>query len=380
MKNIVSISLVITLFAFLTSCEKKSQKPEEIKSIVLEPQIHDNGYDSWPTLADEFTDIEIIPLENRKECLLSDVRKMIVTDSAMIFFSRNPIEKTISFSLNGQYRNCFGNKGNAKGEYRNVQNVATSFSGDTVVMIDIPDIKLYDSDGKYLSSLPIKNTIGVEDIFLTDKGAFLGYFHRQGTGIMSFYDKSFKNKKDIIKTPVNPFGYTWGAGNLNFIQKDRNTILCLDGLTTSFYAFDINSPEDVTRYSFHLDGVLTEEEARKNMGTEEVELFTVYSFLIYNGVVRGVILKNGECYDFEFSLSGKTVELIHHKGLGYSFDCCHSGFFYKIVTAEDLLDFMDESKRYMEPIRELLGNSLSNLKGKISPTDNHYVIKMRLKE
>lgn len=377
MKNKIFIPLVIILFTLLISCDKSSHKNDEVKCIVLEPHIHYDEYESWSSLADEFTDFEIIQLDKKHDCLLSVVDKMIVTDSCMYFFNREPIQKIYSFSLNGQYRNCIGNKGHAKGEYMNIQNIAVSSSGDTIIMIDIPNVNLYDGNGKYLSTLPIKNRSGIEDVFWADNGLFLGYFHRQNTGVLSFYDKHLEKKEDIIRTSVAPIGYPFGTANSNFIQKDGDIMFCLDGLTSSFYAINLKNSKNVTKYSFKLNDILTEEKARASVDVDEV--FHLYSYQIYNGIVRGVIAKSTECYDFKFSLTGKTVELMHHKDFDYSFDCCNSGFFYKIVSAGELLDFMDKSKVYMEPIRTLLGNALSELEGKISLTDNYYVIKMRLK-
>lgn len=377
MKNILFIPFVLILFTILISCDQPSHHNDDVKRIVLEPRIHHDEYDSWSSLAEEFTDFEIIQLDKKNDCLLSVVDKMIVTDSCMYFFNGSPIQKIHSFSLKGQYRNCVGNKGHAKGEYMNIQNMAASSSGDTIIMIDIPNVYLYDGNGRYLSTLPIKNRNGIEDVFWADNGLLLGYFHRQNAGILSFYDKHLEKKEDIISTSVAPIGYSFATANRNLIQKDGDIIFCLDGLTSSFYAINIKNSKDVTKYSFKLNDILTEEKARASVNVDE--MFHLCSYQIYNGIVRGVIAKRTECYDFKFCLTGKTVELMHHKDLDYSFDCCHSGFFYKIVSAGELLDFMDKSKVYMEPIRALLGNALSELEGKVSPTDNYYVIKMRLK-
>lgn len=377
MKKVIYLPLLFVLLALFISCDKVASKHEEIKLVTLTPQFQDK-YEDMVSLSDEFTDFEIIPLENRSECLLSNVRKMIVTDSAMYFFDRGPIHQILSFSLDGKFKNRIGTRGHAKGEYQHIQNIASTYKGDTIAMMDFLNINLYNIDGKYLSSYPIKNENGPEDIFFTNNGFFLGFFHRQKEGILSFNDMYMGNKVYIVETPVNPTGYPLGIDNVQLIQQDGNQIICLDVLSSSFFVFDVNNPKKITKYTFGLDNQLTEDKARKDV--EEEDMFSITSYQIYNGVIRGIVESQNKFYDFKFGLYDKTVKLMNHRDLNYSFDCCHSGYFYKILPAGAIIDFMDMKKKYMEPTRALLGKALSKLEGNISPTDNYYIIKMRLKK
>ena len=124
--------------------------------------------------------------------------------------------------------------------------------------------------------------------------------------------------------------------------------------------------------------MLTEDVSRKPEDDDN-GIFRITSYQIYNGIVRGTVTNNIDYYDFKFNLSGTVVEFTHHKEFDFSFACNHSGFFYYLLPADALMDYMDKKKTYLNPIRELLDENLSKMEGKILNTDNFYIIKMRAK-
>ena len=141
-------------------------------------------------------------------------------------------------------------------------------------------------------------------------------------------------------------------------------------------------PGDVVKYSLGMDGILTEDIARNAANDDDLYgYFHISSYNVCNGVVRGCIERNAdsfESYDFKFSTAGGNVSLMRHADMGYLFDCCHSGYFYRIVSAGRILDYM--GRKDMDGVRNLLGDKLNELSGKVSPSDNHYVLKMRPRE
>ena len=73
------------------SCKGTNSDVSESKDILLEVDNVGEGL----LLSEEFTDVEIIPLENNPKAILSDVRKMIVTDRGMyyIFYRQDQSER-----------------------------------------------------------------------------------------------------------------------------------------------------------------------------------------------------------------------------------------------------------------------------------------------
>lgn len=373
MKTKFCIILFFSFFFFFVSCHTGSKKTNKLKSIKLEVHILEDDV----SMSEEFSDFEIIPLDNRKESLLSNIRKMIVTDQNMYFWDEGPSSQVLSFNLHGNFSRRIGREGHAKGEYLSIQDFSATSKGDTVIMVNIPDICLYNKDGKYLSSLPIKNEKGIENILITDNDIYFGYFHRQEKSVMTVFNKDTNKITEIIDTPCDPIRKTLGVDNANLLQHDGDNVICLDAINSCFYVSKKKNPSDVTKYFFELNSMLTEDMARK--GVDDNGLFRITSYQVQNGIVRGLISNDTEYYDFKFHLSSNAVELMHHKEFDYSFASSHSGFFYYLVPADVLMRYMDKSSSYHHPICELLGDAFSELEGKILHTDNYYVIKMRAK-
>lgn len=367
------ISFIWVLFAMFVSCKHTANDTPEIKCVTLDVSISNE----LPSMSKEFTDFEIIPLENKKEAILSDVRKMIVTDAGMYFWDANPMPQVFRFSPKGTFINCIGKRGHAKGEFQTIMNIAATRQGDSIAILTYPDAYLYNENGKFFSSLKIIDDKGTEDMLFTNDGIFCGYFHRQEKSLMTFYSKDMKLLANIVETSCNPFGESLGVANGHLLQQDDNNVYCLDVFSSCFYVLDKNNPKNIIKYSFGLDNMLTEEKARKEEGDK---CYRIYSYQVYKGVVRGVIEYDKGFYDFQFSISDNKVSFTNHKELDFAFDCSHNGYFYKIVSASNLLEFMDTEKIHKDAIRHLLGEALTTLNGKVSSADNYYIIKMRVKE
>lgn len=367
--------LTILCLALLSSCRKGADNATGLQEITLEPHFVE---DALP-LCDEFTTVEIIPFENKTECMLTEVKKLMVTDAGIYVFDASPSPRILSFRHDGRFKNEIGSRGHAKGEYQMVLNMGATANGDTVAVVGYPEILLYAANGRYLASLPVKDNNGVEDVLFADGRLYLGYFHRQEKCMMSLYEsRSMEHVADMIETPVDPIGASLGVDNGHLLQEDGGKVYCPDVLNSCFYVCDKSSTGDVAKYSIGLEEMLREKDVRDNADTEE-KAYRIASYQACDGVVRGVIEHGKGYYDFRFALSDKTVDIMRHNDWDYSFDCCHSGSFYTVVSASTLLDYMDKDKKYMEPVRKLLGNTLGEMEGKVSPTDNYYLIKMRLK-
>ena len=94
------------------SCKGTNSDVSESKDILLEVDNVGEGL----LLSEEFTDVEIIPLENNPKAILSDVRKMIVTDRGMYFWDNGPKPQVLFFGHDGTFRNSIGSMGHAKGD------------------------------------------------------------------------------------------------------------------------------------------------------------------------------------------------------------------------------------------------------------------------
>ena len=264
-------------------------------------------------------------------------------------------------------------------------NIASNHSGDTIAILKYPNADLFDKDGRFLSSLEIKDDKGTEDMLLTERGYYLGYFHRHEKYLMSMYSNNNVHLADFVETSTDIIRNPLIAHNGNYLQQDNNYIYCLDIFSSSIYVINKTNPDDMTKYTIDMDNILTEDIAREVADADNKihEYYHIASYQVYNGIVRGLIERNRDCYEcygFKFSISDKTITLMRHEGLDYDFICNYKGYFYKLVSAEQILSYLDSKNTYLEPQRKFLGKALNFLDGKVSLTDNYYIIKMRLKE
>ena len=71
---------------------------------------------------------------------------------------------------------------------------------------------------------------------------------------------------------------------------------------------------------------------------------------------------------------------MHHSDKSYGFDCNFKGYFYQIVPAYFMLDYIDLKKRHLESMRNLFKDKLEGFRGKVSMSDNYYIMKMKIRE
>lgn len=363
--------LVLLTSAIVSSCQQNNTRHAQM---LENKELSPNKIDTLPSISDEFTDFEIIPLQTCSEGILSDVRKMIVTDSCMIFFDISATPRVLSFNPDGTFRNRIGRLGHAREEYLQIQNIGANTVGDTIIISNYSGIKYYTGRGQYLSTIEVESGKGPEDILLSDEGLYCGYFHRQGDCLMTLCNPELRKITDFIPTKSSPFGTPLGVDNGNLIQKDDTLVYCLDVFSSSIYVTDVNT-QSVSRYSIKFDGALTEKTAKNLYYPNEYSQITC--FQAYKDVVRGMIDTSKGSYDFRFSLSSQTFDILNHCDLNYSFDCRYKDCYYKLLSPIDLLNFLNEEKRYMDPIRKLLAEPLSAIKETITEEDNLYVLKMR---
>ena len=366
------------MMILVLSCKGTNSDVSESKDILLEVDNVGEGL----LLSEKFTDVEIIPLENNPKAILSDVRKMIVTDRGMYFWDNGPKPQVLFFGHDGTFRNSIGSMGHAKGEYQMIMSIASTSSGDTVAIVKYPNADLFDGGGKFLSTFEIRDDVGTEDLLMADEGIYVGYYHRQKESIVSLHSWETDGVVDIVRTSNDPIRHPLSQDNGNSLQQDGDKVYCLDIFGSAIYSIDRTNPSDVVKYSLGMDGILTEDIARNAANDDDLDgYFHISSYNVCNGVVRGCIERNAdsfESYDFKFSTAGGNVSLMRHADMGYLFDCCHSGYFYRIVSAGRILDYM--GRKDMDGVRNLLGDKLNELSGKVSPSDNHYVLKMRPRE
>ena len=140
--------------AFSLSCHEKTDKTGEDK-LLVDIQVDEgltNKVDEL-LLSDVAQDIDIIPLETRKESVIGYVFNMAVGEDDIIL---NELNRVSRFSKHdGKFINNIGEFGTGPSDFYYCGGVGLNEDRQYVYLFTSPEIKTYDLNGKFLSTVKI---------------------------------------------------------------------------------------------------------------------------------------------------------------------------------------------------------------------------------
>lgn len=223
MKYIIIVGLFGLIVSGCISDRKKNivTKESEIeKSKVINIEIKE-GYKNEILYDSIFKHIQIIPLETNRECLITEVNKVIIYDS--LLYIQNGRNNILVFNLLGNHINTIGKKGKGPGE-----------------ILSLRDFCIY------------KNCIHILDFSCIKKYTMNGDFIKN-------FKFDFSPEENITCNPMqfevsNNFIYLWG-GTFSIKNNDKNNLFALYKLDENFDVVDRylrlthKLPENMHRFS-----------------------------------------------------------------------------------------------------------------------------------
>lgn len=387
MKLNIKIYLIICLLCGeLSSCDNhpKNQLSEDI-----EIQLEDEENRRF---SDDYYDFEIIPLETKKECMIGDATKVRVTDVGIYVYDYG--NKTIYlFNHDGSFKCKIGSIGHATSEYVNIYDLSTSINGDTIVlMTNQANLKLYDSNGKYIDSQELPTEIlgdydmGWDNVLLTHNGILVSDFHRSHQHILWLLDAKSRVLSKFIDIEDDP-NIIKASPLVTFVplQYDNNLVCYYDQLDSHFYILNLNDYNDIKSYALKSDNILTEEKARKiDLISDDYDC--VDSYVFADSMIVGGMRYKGYSSEFRFDLRDNSMKLFSYEDFTAHFVDYHKGYYYKVLHPDFLADIMkvdinDQSTPYYKIDQyNMLHKVLEPYKDKISEKDNIYLLKVKMKK
>lgn len=377
--KINAFSLFLSLF-LLFSCSENMKQFEEFKNhdIDLTASLDDTpDYSCVTRIEDEFEDFELIQLENKSEAVLGEIEKMQACDSGMyIMDSQNSL---YLFDYDGAFVSKIGAKGHSKTEYTDIVNFCANSVGDTVAIMDYNYVKFYDNNGVFLRAEPLKGTYQWQGFLYTDNGFFLSTSNRGLESVLTQYTNNFKIDTCIIESPtvnvIRDIPSSWQ----NLIQINGNKICYYDYYTSTLFVINIADMKDSKRYTFHSPNILTEDKMR-NGNTDSYDYDHLVSFVFEDSIIWGIFKYQEIWYDLKLDVNTDLCLLNHHIDMSYNFLCSHNGWYYCGFEPGDLLHIIDSKNNMYSSTRKFLENVLKPFAGKISDSDNYYILRMRKKK
>ena len=215
------------------------------------------------------TSIKCVPLETKEECLIGQVKQLLITDHHIFIVNRSP-DRVYMFDREGKFIRRIGSAGRGPAEYLNVENIDVNEKKEEIVLYDIEECRAlrFDYQGHFLSSFsnaasPYGNIIylndslfalenssnrnGIENnpkiLILNDSGNIVNTFIHQPKLI---------NKKSIIPT-------SWGFFSKNntgsyyiplgtdtiyrLSQNGKNEMICTLGIQQDMFPMDVSQAD-----------------------------------------------------------------------------------------------------------------------------------------
>ena len=320
----------------------------------------------------KYTDYELIPLDNAREALVGNFRKLVVTDSLFYIYDSNTVPKVLSFFHDGSFNCQIGEIGRKQSEYVNIDNFSVNSRGDTVVFMEYGKLKFYDNSGKFMYVKSIDDGKWWDNILYSTKGIIQASHYRGIDHLLAIYDTKTFNCKNLI--PTDSAFISSPPYSLNQIQQVGDSICFFDFFSSSFYVFDIKNLESIESFQLYSDRILNEERARKRDLSKD-DYDEVESFVFTGDRIVGHMYKKNVPYDFEIILSKGTIELYKSLDINCSFACYHNGEYYKVVSASWIMDMYEWGVLKKPEINQCVEPIISG----ISEKDNYYILKMKRK-
>lgn len=263
-------------------------------------------------LADIYSEIEFIPLENKREGMLSNVKTIDVTDDGIVVFHRTPHPAVSLFGMNGRFVRNIGSLGHARDEYQdNVVCVASSPSGDTIAVVTYEGVKVYESSGKYLWSIEQEDDF-MKNVVWTPTGyAFSTDYHGSDYALY-VADKQFKKSKGWDANNgvrISDFGYCSQT-----LKSDQSYVYYCDQFKPSIYRVSLSDGNVVKEAGLTSRHTIRMEEYDKRADEgyvkDDVPIDCVWDFIPYNGKLCGqATLQGGKRCEFVMDMDKETVKL-----------------------------------------------------------------------
>lgn len=210
---------IICILVFIVPFIGSAQKVPKSKKLKTEPEYIIDLYAAFKNaktypLSLVAEEIEYIPLEKTKDCLLNDYLKNIFFDEKNILVF--DFERCYRFNLEGKFINKIGKKGRGPGEYNRPMNIAVDDNKKVVYFQDHKRILKYNYDGEFLTEY--QTEISSNNILRYDEGILLlndQYYQHAEPG-NRFSIRFFSEEKgtqiakvDCPKKDKIPFAMDW---------------------------------------------------------------------------------------------------------------------------------------------------------------------------
>lgn len=321
---------------------------------------------------ENFGNYHLIPLESQQECMVTSVDKMICTKEGFYIVDKTAVPTVWHFSLDGTFKNRIGRFGHSKSEYTHIDDITTSDNGDTIAILSYNNILFYDNNGTFIKTETLEDEYGWDAIMETQLGYLMGSYHRGYDGILTLYDKNFKNKRPIGETKSTLIKGAQSVKNL--IQKNKRFITYFDPFASAFYIINASTMAIDKKIILVSDNMMSEEHFISGMRIDASK-DRLLNYLLSDGILYCSIYYGGHVKQYEIDIEKNSLKDIQ-TSIGYDFEEKKDSFFYKIISPIELLNNTKLRPANPSTSFNLMRDAIGSLQDPPTEKDNYYIMRI----
>ena len=295
------------LCLIITSCG--SINPNAISSISFDT------HTDILVFSDVFNVVEAIPLEAKRECLISRADKARVFDSKYFILDRHQGHSVFVFNGDGTYSHHVGNWGHGHGEVTFINDFTIDKANRRIILLTHPStIFVYDLNGKFLMSKKLTDAT-LWNIEYYKDGYLCSTNHRNWENsaeksLYYFFDKDF----NLQHTMGDQLPETVSIPPMisNPIQVINNKLCYIDNFKSACVFFDsIDTKNNSTQITLELGNDMDDYDIfyHSDMLKNLIKLNLLDEAYWEGKFIIGSLIKEKALYAFELDLDSKKGEM-----------------------------------------------------------------------
>lgn len=232
MKSLACILMLACCLSF--SCRNKKYSAQQNEKIAIQniKWKQQNDFE----IKDILENIRYILLENKTECLFSEINKLIIENDRIYILDMYGTKSLLVFDISGKFLHKIGGVGEGPGEYTRYINF--DVYDDTVYVLDLSNNKMliFDKNGNYIKF--VRSSFKFSDFYILEQKNFLLSLYHE--------DNSNSNKvavtDDMKKRETAYFSFPTehkdNKGNSRSFQPFRGKIAYMYPVSDTLYVFN----------------------------------------------------------------------------------------------------------------------------------------------
>ena len=369
--------IIILLICVACNEESKITSNYYLTKNIIEKSDNHIGNEQAPFLW--FSDYQLIALENKKDFMLSDVRKIEVFNDKYYVLNGGAKPQVYIFSSDGHCNGKIGKFGHGRGEYENIYDICINREESKLLLLTYGNrVNIYDLNGKFLDSKIIIDDCKLEKmVCLKDK-----YYATPNHQVMSeknpYLIYCFDKKLNLINGMIlsDQKNQTTPPITTNYMFSNNKYVIYFDFYNHNF--IKINNEEDYNVSHICFDIPLTYDDYNDNSFFEKANTVGhINDLCCIDDKLFGYAFIDGKSHCFLIDFSNNRTYCVANGDVQITLSGVDGNYIYSIISPEVLIGINEENTFETNSI---LARLCQKNNFTIKLTDNFYLLKMKIKD